>query len=52
MPKAERKAVIICLQKIADTKSVSWWMWSACLKASGMLKSQWRRHFGTYPYDH
>lgn len=39
MPETERKAVIIGLQKIADTKSVSWWMRNCCLKASGMLRA-------------
>lgn len=39
MLETERKAVIIGLQKIADTKSVSWWMRNACLKAAGMLRA-------------
>ena len=37
MPETERNSVIIGLQKIADTNSVSWWKRSVCLKASEML---------------
>ena len=39
MPETERSSVIIGLQKIAETKSVSWWMRNCCLKASGMLRA-------------
>ena len=39
MPETERQYVILGLQKIADTKSVSWWMRNVCLKASGMLRA-------------
>lgn len=43
MLETERESVIIGLQKIADTKSVSWWMRNVCLKASGMLRAFGRR---------
>lgn len=39
MLETERNSVIIGLMKIADTKSVSWWMRNCCLKASGMLRA-------------
>lgn len=39
MLETERKSVIIDLQKIADTKSVSWWKRNVCLKAAGMLRA-------------
>ena len=39
MPETERSSVIIGLQKIAETKSVSWWMRNCCLKASEMLRA-------------
>lgn len=39
MPETEREAVILGLQKIADTKSVSWWMRNVCLKAARMLNA-------------
>ena len=39
MLETERNSVIIGLQKIADTRSVSWWKRNVCLKASEMLRA-------------
>ena len=39
MLETERDSVIIGLQKIADTRSVSWWKRNVCLKASEMLRA-------------
>ena len=39
MLETERQSVILGLQKIADTRSVSWWKRNVCLKASEMLRA-------------
>ena len=39
MLETERESVILGLQKIADTRSVSWWKRNVCLKASEMLRA-------------